>query len=612
MSKDKSVIIPAVGYLRKSTKEEGYEKSLADQKARIQKMKPMEEGARYQILDWYTDPGIQGWKRGHKRPDYFRMVNRVRDRRDVKAVLVDDMDRFSRADPMETVSDVQALRELGIRYIHAANQGVKDLTRDVAMVAMKIAMEANASHEHCTRLSRRITSTRLQKALEGKRTGSVAPYGLAHDGKYSLKAGDPKSVKVVCWLFEEFANHARSLNWLAGDLNARKVPGPTGGCWYVNTIAHLLRRKCYRGAFEFNREPSGQFYAIDARGEVVEKGELNGIPGKVILKEGIYKPLVEPALFDRVQRKLDLLAKNHRWRKRVGYALSGLLVCDHCGTPMHGCKQHGDGSAIIYRCNSDAQRGRGACGYRQVREDRILPFLLRVLGEEITDLVKMLATPPESLCHSSKERNEHRQQRERDREKLAERISTAVENIMFVKDRTTRQDMDARITSLRDELARLDAELAAEPSSGPYIRDVATGKIYLDNSKEDAEVLAKWWKDFNAKAVSMPVDYFSEKHQLPPLVAGLSQDPFADERAVLVDPRAVNEALHELGTEVRLRWDTREYKTCGRKIKIGEGQYKKVPGVDRKHHELTRGRFRLGQQNGKLPRSVLESPALPR
>jgi DNA invertase Pin-like site-specific DNA recombinase len=196
-----------VGYLRKSTKEDGYEKSIADQKARIKNMRPAVAGAQYDIIRWYCDPGIPGWKRGHQRPQYFNLVNDIRERQDVQAILIDDMDRFSRADAMETVADVQALRELGVRYIHADNQGSIDIARGGPMAAMQIAMYANASHEHCTRLSRRITSTRRDNAQDGLRTGGAAAYGMVDDGAGGLKAGDPKEVQIVVWLFDQFANH---------------------------------------------------------------------------------------------------------------------------------------------------------------------------------------------------------------------------------------------------------------------------------------------------------------------------------------------------------------------------------------------------------------------
>ena len=129
MSKRKSKpdLIPAVGYLRKSNLSENLETSIADQKARISKMRPPMDGAEYDIIAWYKDPGIPGWKRGHKRPDYYKMENRLREQKDFQAILVDDLDRFSRADAMETVHDVQVLRELGLRYLHACYQGCFDL-----------------------------------------------------------------------------------------------------------------------------------------------------------------------------------------------------------------------------------------------------------------------------------------------------------------------------------------------------------------------------------------------------------------------------------------------------------------------------------------------------
>src|SRR5207244_1798081 len=110
-------LIPAVSYVRKSTTEAGFEKSIADQKARIKEMRPAEDGAEYQIVRWYADPGVPGWKPNHKRPDYFLMVNELKERRDVQAILVDDMDRFSRKDSMETIADMEELRKLGVRYI---------------------------------------------------------------------------------------------------------------------------------------------------------------------------------------------------------------------------------------------------------------------------------------------------------------------------------------------------------------------------------------------------------------------------------------------------------------------------------------------------------------
>jgi len=58
--------IAAVGYLRKSNQSDNLEQSISDQKKRISKLLPTVENAEYQIVEWFTDPGVQGWKRGHR------------------------------------------------------------------------------------------------------------------------------------------------------------------------------------------------------------------------------------------------------------------------------------------------------------------------------------------------------------------------------------------------------------------------------------------------------------------------------------------------------------------------------------------------------------------
>jgi DNA invertase Pin-like site-specific DNA recombinase len=570
-------LIPAVGYLRKSTKGERksvkgerrqkQEKSLAQQKAEIIK----HARGRYKIIRWYEDEGVSGWKREAARPGFARILADARGLRDFRAIVCDDADRFSRASYRKVIRDIDDLAEAGVEIISCVSQGdfrIDD--ENDAGEAHRLVAVAMASHEYSRKLSRRIALARRDKAEEGKRTGGPAPYGLADDGEGGLRRGDPRKSQLVRWLFDEFGNQLRSLHWLASDLNARAVPGPNGGKWYVKTITGILRNRCYRGDFSFNRNPAGHFYRIDAEGEVVERAKLEDA-GKVFLREGAYRPLVEPALFDKVQRRLDTLKDRSR-RKRMGYALSGILKCDHCGLPMYGVKPQGYLPAI-YRCAADSSHGRGACGYRQVREDSILPLVLQMLGEEIADLNAMLSTPPDNLRFPHKERHERRRQAEKERKDLACRIDKAEANLLFVEDSRTRKSLDARISTMRDELDRLDAELTAEPEGeGP--------------TRDDLAALSAWWDDFLAGAVNLPTRYWMENPDNPDEHLNLT---------VAVDPRKVNEALLDLGCEVRLRWETQEFISRA--------------GKRHRRHVVTRGRFRLGQRGGELPVRVLEPPA---
>lgn len=586
-------VILAVAYCRKSTNEEMTEKSIADQQARIAKLQPQESGTRYEIVRWYTaDKGVPGWKRGAKRPDYFRLIKELKEN-GAKAILVDDMDRFSRADEFEVVSHTQELREVHrIRYIHSVNQGSVDLVAD-QYAPMKIAMGAMAGHEFCTRLSRRLAHARLDAAMKGLRSGGRAPYGMAMangDGKpvtpgahtrsadrgKRLIPGDPKEVKVVQWIFDQFVTHGRSMNWLAADLNRRGVPRRTGKKWYVASLRELLQRREYVGDFSYNSRRSGEFHVVQKVGsqfEVVRTSNYHDdkpSPWKLtsddrIVRENTHKGIISRKLFNAAQKRLaEFKLKGSRKPRAGGYPLSRILICDHCGKPMYGCHPTGR-KHRVYRCGTPAKSGIGTCGTFEVREEVILPFVMRLLGEEITDLRKLLSSPPDELREPNKVKADQRKQLEQDRQALSVRIEKSVERLLDIEDRDTRQALDRKISEMRTELREADAALAVKPTANGY-------------SRRDLEALNAWWEDFEKHAVSVPVP----GDPSPECV--FWQDPNSEEQAFMMDARRVNEALHALGCEVRLRWKTEQVTLPSGKV--------------RTRHRLVKGRFRLGQKKG--------------
>jgi hypothetical protein len=93
--------------------------------------------------------------------------------------------------------------------------------------------------------------------------------------------------------------------------------------------------------------------------------------------------------------------------------------------------------------------------------------------------------------------------------------------------------------------------------------------------------LSAWWDDFQARAVSVPVP-----GKVHPVAATFYRDHESEEQAILLDARVVNEALHALGCEVRLRWKTE--------------RVTRRDGSQQNHYTLVAGRFRLGQRQGTI------------
>ena len=417
---------------------------------------------------------------------------------------------------------------------------------------------------------------RRNKAIEGKMSGGSAPYGMAKDGKESLKPGDPKQVKTIRWMFEQVGNELRSMNWIVRDLNGRNVPGPAGEKWSVKGVRAVLRRRCYRGDFTFNVDHTGQFYGIDEKGEVVEASDLNG-KRKVFLKEGVYKPVVDPKLFDKVQKRLDLLSRDRGQRKRQ-YALSGILKCGHCGGPLCGVRQKDQPTA--YRCSSPAKKGT-YCGIRQVREDLILPFMMKMLGQEVKAILEHDARIPDELSPAGKRKRAEGKRDEKER--LSEQVKKIEDKLfhdLVDMSPSTFKAMESRLLAAKKELETVEAELVREEPRPDRLTD------------EERDALQKWW----AGLVRIPLPGLTEEQAAEyygmTVKEYRAQDLLSDPRSAELDPRKVNDLLRELGAWCKLWWRTEPGKT-GKKSR----------------HFLVKGEFKLGQFQGKIPHYFLGTSA---
>lgn len=566
--------IPTFDYLRKSTKGEQngkqrQEKSIDQQRKELDNLpfprEIEEEGyTGIKVVDTFADEGVSGWKMGSKRPGFQKMINAIKKYEEKQKVIrVDDIDRFSRASLDDTQEVVRELKKAGVRWIVTAAQGIFDLGKDAndLLANMRVAMAAWASHDYSRKLGRRIALAKRNKAAEGKRSGAAAPYGMRSDGKGGLVPGDADEVAVVRQVFDWFTNSNKSIRWIAAKLNENGTPAK-GKRWYPSTVKHMLERTAYTGTFSYGSRPNGRFYRVDEDGEIVEAddGEINQKPA--IQKDGAYEPIIDPKIFQKAQKRFEGF-KTGRKPRHDGYALSRILVCDHCGQTMYGSTVNN--GTVIYRCGTKLRQGDDSCKNYRIRQDVILPGIMEMLGEEIDALVaqSLIPKPPKEDAAPD---------REKQITQLKKRIEKAEDRILDIEDKRTRQSLDAKITNMRDELDQLLTEHEDQ-----------------DADAEMADMLKEWWGEFEKQAVSVALDPKSEiaQNTYPNTAAYI--EAWGDESFVAkMDRRLVNEALHAVGCEVRLRWRTEKRQ-------------------QRNRYTLERGRFRLGQRTDEIVRSVAHS-----
>ena len=571
----KAKLIPAVGYLRKSTKgkaqngRQRQENSLPRQK---QEVFALAEG-KYEIVAWFEDDGISGTKMGAKRPGFDNMLRSVK-RLGAKAIICEKVDRFSRASLKEVRKAGDDLVDAGVQWV-VTRGTTYDLTEEDDLGAiLQFVIDVWAANKYSKDLAERVLMSKRNLALAGKRTGGTAPYGMERNGK-SLKPGKPSEIKVVRFIFNEFVS-GRSINSISGELNRQGIKTVKGGPWRTETVKTFLKRAAYVGDLVWNDDPAfGKHFVCDDQGNVVRK--TDGVKTKTIVHKNKWKGIISRSVWNKAQERLASFSKR-KIRPRGKYALSGVIICDRCGAIMHPATPSRTGRTV-YRCSTPSAKGAGTCGNFYVNEDVLLPKVLKLLVEELEklDSSQLASTPPENLT-SEQERSDAIEER---KNLLQKQIELATENLMFSDDARTRTTMDAKITQMRDELAELS-------------------EIHVEVTDDGREKALDWWRTFLRNAKTIPIEkavrvrlarlegtlYKATGNSRMSLFTRTSENG-KTQWHLRIDPGVLNAALISLGCEVRLRWSIKQ------EVRKGDGKVQN-------RYTFQRGRLKLGQKTQKL------------
>ena len=216
-----------------------------------------------------------------------------------------------------------------------------------------------------------------------------------------IESDDPTKVQTLRWLFSRYADSDIGLRSLADDLNTRGVLGPAGGLWHLGTIREILRNAAYAGDFIWAKRRIGKYHRV-AAGEVKERSTLErktdgeartmrNSEAEWIVNRDAHPALVDRETFARVQAKLlDRKGRTTAGKRKNGdgYVLSGLVFCAHCGQKMYGTQQTVRRHGKVYQynkyiCSTYHTKGQNQCGYHNVRQDELVPFLLRKLRDAV-------------------------------------------------------------------------------------------------------------------------------------------------------------------------------------------------------------------------------------
>jgi DNA invertase Pin-like site-specific DNA recombinase len=402
--------IRAVAYYRMSTDQQ--EASIPRQRESVQSYAKVNG---FEIIREYQDVGISG-DATEQRAGFLQM-REDGSRSDFEAILCWDKDRFGRFDSIDQGYWVKPLRDAGVRLVTVA-QGPIDWNSFAGRIVDTALAESK--HEFLRSLSRNTTAGKIRVAKGAYFNGGTVPYGFdrlllnEHDepqrrvprgeriarphGWHCILVPSERTeeIETVRWLFRSFAERDVSCRMLADELNARAIPSLYGGKWQRQVVISVLSNPHYVGDSQWGREGQGKYCrAIDGEAKPVagipksKRGRAKkqrNVVGLITTRDA-HEGIIDRAMWDQVQAKLAARRREQRFPRGTGYVLSGLVVCGHCGKRMHGAtgrfkKRTGRKEYRRYVCATYNLSGRSACGYHQVREDKLLPFLIRKLQRD--------------------------------------------------------------------------------------------------------------------------------------------------------------------------------------------------------------------------------------
>ena len=194
-----------------------------------------------------------------------------------------------------------------------------------------------------------------------------------------IREGEPDQLVVVRWIFQQCLKKT-SDEKIARTLNQQGTPTGIGRPWNGRIVAHILQNENYIGNIVYNRQSN----KLGTR-------RISNPPDKWICAERCFVPIVDPNVFERVQRILrdrrieiaegEMLSRLRRTLFRRG-RLSMAIINNTSGLPHADTFLHHFGSL---------RNAYSLIGYSSTERDWSYLDTKRAWAEVRTNLVREVA-----------------------------------------------------------------------------------------------------------------------------------------------------------------------------------------------------------------------------
>lgn len=429
-------------YCRVSTDKEDQLNSLAVQKSFFVEYA---EKSGHDLVRLYADEGLSGTK--IKRRKEFQQMMSDAERGLFELLVVKDISRLAR-NTVDLLQSVRRLKALGIETVF--------LTADMTSMGdseFVLTVFGALAQEESRNTSKRVKFSKRINAEKGKVPNLVYGYDKIPGDYFNLTI-NPEEAAIVRQMYVWYVEEGYGGSRIADMLNRRGLKTKRNCNWSQAAVCRILTNPIYVGKVINGKEEVANFLTSErvrrdeAEWKVAEKPELR------IISDELFQRAKE-----LMQSRRDMFHLEHR-RQSNRHLFSTLIVCKHCGWSFRRVSRTYKHTYVRWVCSKHNGQGIHNCPNAVTVDEeeliaRLDAYFLSLLKDR-AGVEQFLRRQLRETCRDG-DREEDRRVVQARLAKLEKQRQKLLD--LYADDLITRQELDQRLSTSKEEVAALEEEL---------------------------------------------------------------------------------------------------------------------------------------------------------
>ena len=398
------------------------------------------------LVKLYADEGISGTKTKNRKQ--FLQLMRDAEHGMFDMVVVKDISRFAR-NTVDLLQNIRKLKSLSINTIFiTANMESMGDSEFVLTIFGALAQEESAN------TSKRVKFGKKENAKHGRVPNFVYGYDKSIGDYFNLNI-NIEEAKTVQQIFDWYTKEGHGAAKISNMLNERGLKTKRNCRWSQNAVCRILTNELYTGKIINGKEEVTDFLT----GVRTKKDE-----DEWLITEREDLRLISTEQFNEAQ---EILKDRHnafnitRERQSNKHLFSTLIKCADCGWSFRRSVRTYKNTYVKWVCSGRNGKGADSCSNATtIDEEELIQVLEEYFTEILKDKKNIIKRVTSEFTKTYKARDDNENYEKELNEQLNKLQRSRQKYMdMYTDDLISRDELKQKISSMRNEIERLENEL---------------------------------------------------------------------------------------------------------------------------------------------------------